>query len=51
MLGSYALWPNHTLPWLAALVSEEMPNLGKKSGITGKELEGLADSTLKVFGI
>jgi hypothetical protein len=32
-------------------ISEEMPNLGKKSGITGKGLQGLADSALKVFGI
>jgi hypothetical protein len=32
-------------------VSEEMPNLGKKSGFTGKGLEGLADSALKVFGV
>lgn len=32
-------------------ISEEMPNLGKSGGITGKGLEGLADSVLKVFGI
>lgn len=32
-------------------VYEEMPNYGKKSGITGKGFEGLTDSLLKVFGI
>lgn len=32
-------------------ISEELPNLGKKSGITGKGLEGLTDSALKVFGV
>ncbi len=32
-------------------ISEEMPNLGKKSGITGKGLEGFADSVLTVFGV
>lgn len=32
-------------------ISEQTPNAGKKSDITGKGLEGLADSFLKVFGI
>ncbi|MEO6078204.1 MAG: hypothetical protein ABIQ86_00265 [Steroidobacteraceae bacterium] len=32
-------------------VYEEMPHFGKKSGITGRGLEGLLDSVLKVFGI
>ena len=32
-------------------ISEEMPNLGKKSGITGKGLEGLVDSARTVFGV
>lgn len=32
-------------------VYEEMPNYGKKSGITGRGLEGITDSFLKVFGI
>ena len=32
-------------------VYEEMPNFGRKSGITGRGLEGLTDGLLKVFGI
>ena len=30
---------------------EEMPNLGRKPGLTGRGLEGLTDGLLKVFGI
>ena len=30
---------------------EEMPHFGKKSGITGRGLEGVTDSLLKIFGI
>lgn len=32
-------------------VYEEMPHFGKKTGITGRGLEGILDSCLKVFGI
>jgi len=32
-------------------VYEEMPHFGKKTGITGRGLEGITDSFLKVFGI
>lgn len=32
-------------------VYEEMPHFGKKTGITGRGLEGITDSLLKVFGI
>jgi len=32
-------------------VYEEMPHVGKKAGITGRGLEGLTDSLLKVFGV
>jgi hypothetical protein len=32
-------------------IYEEMPNYGKKSGITGRGIEGIADSVFKVFGI
>lgn len=32
-------------------LSEVTPNVGKKSGITGKGLEGIVDSFLKVFGL
>ena len=32
-------------------VYEEMPHAGKKTGITGRGLEGLTDSVLKVFGV
>ena len=32
-------------------IYEEIPNFGKKSGITGRGLEGFTDSLLKVFGI
>jgi hypothetical protein len=30
---------------------EEMPSLHRKGGITGRGLEGITDSVLKVFGI
>lgn len=32
-------------------VYEEMPHFGKKTGVTGRGLEGLTDSLLKVLGI
>jgi hypothetical protein len=32
-------------------VYEEMPHAGKRTGITGRGLEGLTDSLLKVFGV
>lgn len=32
-------------------VYEEMPHAGKKTGVTGRGLEGLTDSVLKVFGV
>lgn len=32
-------------------IYEEMPSHNRKSGITGRGLEGLADSVLKIFGI
>ncbi|MDD2721205.1 MAG: hypothetical protein PHH47_07855 [Gallionella sp.] len=32
-------------------VYEEMPSYGKRAGITGRGLEGITDSFLKVFGI
>jgi hypothetical protein len=32
-------------------IHEQMPNFGKRGGITGKGIEGMADSVLKVFGI
>ena len=34
-----------------AQIDEEMPHAGKKTGITGRGLEGLTDSVLKVFGV
>jgi hypothetical protein len=32
-------------------VYEEMPYLGRRTGITGRGLEGLTDGLLKVLGI
>ena len=32
-------------------IYEEMPHFGKKTGITGRGIEGVLDSVLKVFGI
>jgi hypothetical protein len=32
-------------------IYEEMPSLDRKAGITGRGLEGLTDSVLKVFGV
>lgn len=32
-------------------IYEEMPHFGKKGGVTGRGLEGVTDSVLKVFGV
>ena len=32
-------------------IYEEVPSMSRKSGITGRGLEGLTDSALKVFGV
>ena len=32
-------------------VYEERPHLGKKTGLTGRGIEGVTDSLLKVFGV
>ena len=34
-----------------SFVYEVMPHAGRKSGITGRGLEGLSDSVLKVLGV
>ncbi|PKO88544.1 MAG: hypothetical protein CVU18_06955 [Betaproteobacteria bacterium HGW-Betaproteobacteria-12] len=49
--GKQELFNDHFAGASGYYLSEETPNAGKKSGLAGKGLEGLADSVLKVFGI
>lgn len=49
--GKQELFNDHFAGSSGYYISEETPNAGKKNGLAGKGLEGLADSVLKVFGI
>ena len=49
--GKQELFNDHFAGASGYYISEETPNAGKKNGLAGKGLEGLADSVLKVFGI
>lgn len=51
LLGTRSLFNDSFAGGPGFYVYEEMPYLGKKSGITGRGLEGLTDGLLKVFGI
>lgn len=51
LLGRQALFNDRFTGSSGVYVYEEMPDFGRKSGITGRGLEGLLDSVLKIFGI
>lgn len=51
LLGKQALLNDRFSGGPGFHVYEEMPHFGKKSGITGRGVEGVLDSVLKVFGI
>lgn len=51
LLGKQELFNDNFSGEPGCLVYEESPNFGKKSGITGRGLEGILDAFLKVFGI
>ncbi|MGB4812071.1 MAG: hypothetical protein WBP13_06275 [Methylophilaceae bacterium] len=51
LMGKQELLNDHFSEGAGYYIYEEMPYLGKKSGITGRGLEGISDSILKVFGI
>lgn len=51
LLGTRGLFNDSFAGGPGFYVYEEMPYLGRKAGLTGRGLEGLADGVLKVFGI
>jgi hypothetical protein len=51
LLGTRGLFNDNFAGGPGYYVYEEMPYLGRRSGITGRGLEGLTDGVLKVFGI
>jgi uncharacterized protein (AIM24 family) len=51
LLGMRGLFNDNFSGGPGIYVYEEMPYFGRKSGITGRGLEGLTDGLLKVFGI
>ena len=51
LLGTRSLFNDRFSGGPGVYVYEEMPYFGRKSGITGRGLEGLTDGLLKVFGI
>jgi hypothetical protein len=51
LMGENSLFYDNFTGEPGVYVYEEMPYAGKKSGITGRGLEGLTDGLLKVFGI
>ena len=51
LMGKQALFNDSFAGDTGFYVCEEMPNLGKKTGVTGRGLEGFADALLKVFGL
>ena len=51
LLGERGLFNDHFSGGPGFYVYEEMPYLGKKSGTTGRGLEGVTDIFLKAFGI
>jgi hypothetical protein len=51
LLGRQELFNDRFTEGPGIYVYEEMPHFGKKAGITGRGLEGMMDSLLKIFGI
>ena len=51
LLGKQELFNDNFSGGPGFYIYEEMPHFGKKAGITGRGLEGIADSLLKVLGV
>lgn len=51
LLGKQELFNDHFSGGPGFYVYEEMPHFGKKAGITGRGLEGISDSLLKILGV
>ena len=51
LMGLRGLFNDHFSGGPGIYVYEEMPYFGRKTGVTGRGLEGLTDGLLKVFGI
>ena len=51
LMGEQSLFLDSFTGTPGVYVYEEMPRFGQKRGITGRGIEGLFDSLLKVFGI
>ena len=51
VMGMRGLFNDHFSGTPGYYLYEEMPYLAKKSGITGRGLEGLTDAWMKAFGI
>jgi len=51
LLGTRSLFNDRFSGGPGVYVYEEMPYFGRKSGLTGRGLEGLTDGLMKVFGI
>ena len=51
MLGVKGLFNDSFAGGAGYYIYEEMPYFGKRSGLTGRGLEGLTDGLMKVFGI
>lgn len=51
LLGKHGLFNDSFAGGPGVYVYEEMPHFGKKSGLTGRGLEGMVDTVLKAFGV
>ena len=51
LLGKHGLFNDHFSGGPGFYVYEEMPYVGKKSGVFGRGLEGLIDAVRRIFGI
>ncbi len=51
LMGKQELFNDNFAGGPGFYIYEEMPHFGKKTGITGRGLEGITDTFLKVFGI
>lgn len=51
LFGKQELLNDHFSGSKGFYIYEEMPYFGKKSGVTGRGLEGISDSILKIFGV
>lgn len=51
LMGKHGLFNDSFAGGPGVYIYEEMPHFGKKTGITGRGLEGMVDVVLKAFGI